>query len=550
MRDERYPSKLVSWLPGLALLLIACGIGGCSGPSEPTADNAEPADKRVFHRGNGGEPDTLDPHRSEETSGAYILRDLFEGLTTETVNSEVVPGVAKSWEISDGGLRYVFHLRAEARWSNGDPVTAEDFAFALRRTISPATASTYAQVLYPIVNARAINRGESPPESLGVRALDERTLAILLESPTPYFLQLLTHSSTYPVHRPSIEEYGDGFAAPGRLVSNGAYRLVEWAVQSHVLIERNEHYWNDGNTQIDVVYYHSTEDVDAELKRYRAGELDFTFQIPNQQYDWIQENLPGELQTAPYLSTYFYGFDMVNPPFDDPKLRQALSMAIDRARITENVTGVGEVPATGLVPPGVSNYTPATFSWADLSAEERIAEARRLYAEAGYSAENPLEVEILYNTSENHKKVAVAVASMWKQALGVNAKLSNQEWKVLLQTRKDRDAWEVLRYGWVGDYNDANTFLDIFRSGHGQNFPGFSDPRYDELTAAASQEPNLAKRAELMQQAEQVFLDAHAVVPIYFYVSKHLVKPHVKGYKPNIMDRSYSRHLRIDRDGA
>lgn len=548
MRYQQYPSKLAKGLPVAAMLLIAAGISGCSDPSEPTADGQQSVDRTVFHRGNGGEPDTLDPHRSEETSGAYILRDLFEGLTTETVDSEVVPGVAKSWEISDDGLRYVFHLRAEARWSNGDPVTAEDFAFALRRTISPATASTYAQVLYPIVNARAINRGESPPESLGVQALDERTLEIRLEAPTPYFLQLLTHSSTYPVHRPSIEEYGDGFAAPGRLVSNGAYQLVEWAVQSHVLIERNEQYWNNANTQIDVVYYHSTEDVDSELKRYRAGELDFTFQIPNQQYDWIQENLPGELKKAPYLGTYLYGFDTVNPPFNDPRLRKALSMAIDRKRITESVTGVGEVPAMGLVPPGVSNYTPASFSWADLSDAERIAEAQRLYAEAGFSAENPLETEILYNTSENHKKVAVAVASMWKQVLGVNAKLANQEWKVMLQNRKDKEKWEVLRYAWVGDYNDANTFLEIFRTGHGQNFTGYSDPRYDELTAAAAQEPDLEKRAELMREAEQVFLEAHAVAPIYFYVSKHLVQPHVKGYKPNIMDRSYSRHFRIDRD--
>lgn len=534
--------RLCTWLlvAGVLVCVSACGEQGASlstGESEGV----------VFHRGNGPEPDTLDPNRSEETSGHAILRDLFEGLVTENVDSSLAPGVAESWTISEDGKTYTFSLRKNARWSNGDQVTAADFVAGMRRTVDPATASTYAQILYPIVNAEAITRGELPVESLGVHAVDDATLVIDLVAPTAYFLQLLTHASTYPLHRPSFEQFGEQFAKPGNLVSNGAYRLTDWVVNSHIRLEKNEFYSGADDVAIDVVYFHNTEDIDAELRRYRAGELDFTYQIPNSRFAWIIENLGDELEVKPYLNVYFYGLDVTEPPLDDVRLRQALSMAVDRRIITEQVTGAGEVAAFGLIPPGVANYESQGYSWQSLSDQQRLAMARRLYAEAGYSSENPLRIELRYNTSENHQRIAVAVAAMWKQNLGVEASIINEEWKVLLQTRLKRPQWDVLRYGWNGDYNDAFTFLEIFQSSHGQNFTGFSDAKFDSLTARAASEADPTARAALMADAEQELLDQYPIIPLYFYVSKHLVKPYVHGYEANIMNHNMSRHYRIER---
>ena len=533
-------------LRNLVLPLSLCALAACE--QQDAISPASDASAIVLNRGNGGEPGTLDPHRNEEDGGANILRDLYEGLTSEGVAAQVVPGTAESWEVSSDGLIYTFALREDARWSNGDEVGAADFVAGMRRTVDPATASTYAQILYPIENAQAIAEGELPPEALSVRALDAHHLEITLGAPTPYFLGLLSHSAAYPIHRASLAEHGERFARPGNLISNGPYRLSEWVVQSHIKIERNEHFRDNDNVQIDTVIYHSTENIDAELRRYRADELDFTYQIPNTQFRWIRENLGDELHTDPYLSTYFYAFDLTEPPFDDVRLRQALSMAIDRDTITSQVTGVGEVSAFSIVPPGVNDYSGYRYPWADLDAEQRLIEARRLYREAGYSEENPLEVEIRYNTSDNHQRIALAVASMWKENLGVIARPLNEEFKVLLQTRLTPSAWEILRFGWFGDYNDAYTFLEIFRSDHGQNFMNFIDTEYDRLTAAAAIELDLDRRRELMLAAEERMLAGYPMIPIYFYVNKHLVKPHVKGFQANIMNRNQSRYLRVERN--
>ena len=529
---------------GTAALVVSCGLTACApGPADHLA-----TDQRVtFHRGSGGEPDTLDPHRNEETSGAAMLRDLFEGLVTADVDLNIVPGVAELWEISDDGKLYTFFLRDNARWSNGDTVTAHDFVAGLRRALDPATASTYAQLLVQIQNAGAVIRGDVPPEDLSVEALDDFTLQIALENPTPYFIQLLSLSTTYPLHQPTWAEHGDLYARPGTLVSNGAYRLREWVVNSHILMEKNEFYHDADNVQIEVVYYHNTEDIDGELRRYRAGELDYTYQIPVSQYRWINENLPGELHVEPFQSVYFYGFDVTEPPFDDVRLRQALTMAVDRNILTQQVTGVGEVPAYGLVPPGLPGYEQQSYGWSEWSDEERIAEAQRLYAAAGYSAERPLRAELRFNTSENHRRLAVAVASMWKTTLGAEIEIFNQEWKVMLQDRQNPALWDIMRYGWNGDYADAFTFLEIFQSDHGQNFTKISSARYDELVTTAAAENDPQRRFELMAEAEQEILNTYAIVPLYFYVTKHLVKPHVIGYRPNALNHDRSQHYRIER---
>ncbi len=535
-----------SWL----VLLLAASLVACAPDSSApgaAADGSRAAATpagNILRRGNGAEPQTLDPHRAQGVPASNILRDLFEGLVSEAPDGSLVPGVAESWSISEDGLTYRFKLRADARWSNGDPVTAQDFVFSLRRSIDPATLSVYSSVLYPILNAAAIAGGELPPEQLGVVALDAQTLEIRLHGPTPYLLGLLTHSTTYPVHQPSLVAAGERFARPGTLVSNGAYGLSDWVVQSHISLQRNPNYWDDADTRIEEVWYYPIENQDAELKRYRADELDITEVVPYKQLGWVRENLGDELKISPYLGSYYYGFNLTRPPFkDQPKLRRALAMAIDRDIITQKVTGAGEIPAYGWVPP-VQGYSPQQASWASWTQAERDAQARRLLAEAGYGPENPLKVELLYNTQQNHKRIAVAVSAMWKQTLGVQTSLANQEWKVFLDTRNRRET-QVFRDGWIGDYDDAFSFSELLHSANQMNNPGYASERYDGLLDQAAAEPDIEKRRALLEEAERVMLDDLPIIPIYVYVSKHLVKPWVEGYTPNIMDRHYSKDLSI-----
>jgi len=529
----------------LTLLMLALLAAGCG---DRAPDGSRVADEGVtFHRGNGAEPATLDPHRAEDSASFEILRDLYEGLTTGTVEAKVVPGTAESWDVSPDGLTWTFTLRADAAWSNGDPVTATDFVAGFRRTVDPATASTYAQVLFPVKNAGAVNRGDLPPEALGVSAPDGRTFVVELAAPTPYFLSLLTHSATYPLHRASFAVHGEDFVRAGNMVSNGAYALDEWAVNSFVRLRRNPYYHGAENVQIDTVYYYPIEEHSAELQRYRAGELDFTQSVPNNQYDWIQANLGDELHVTPYLSTYFFVLDLTERPFDDARVRQALAMAVDRQTLVEKVLGGGQQGAWGLVPPGVDNYASAEYEWRDWPEERRLAEARRLYREAGYSADNPLEARILYNTSDNHRKIAVAVQEMIRSALGADITVVNQEFKVMLETRKEPSRWEILRYGWTGDYNDPYTFLEIFRSDSPQNPAWYANPEFDRLLENASEEVDMDRRARLLRDAEQLLINDYPVIFAYFYVARHLVKPWVSGYRANIMDHNYSRHYRIER---
>lgn len=504
------------------------------------------AAEQILHKGNGAEPQSLDPHKAEGVPSSNIMRDLYEGLTSEAPNGDVIPGAASRWEISADGTEYVFHLRPQARWSNGDPVVAEDFVIGLRRSADPATLSHYSQILSSIKNAEAVTAGQLPPEELAVEALDDHTLKIVLKAPTPYFLGLLNHSSTYPINRRAYQEHGARFARVGNLVGNGAYRLKDWVVQSHIELERNPLYWDNANTTIERVYYHATEDQSSELKRYRAGELDWTHEVPLNQVRWIRENLNDEFYVSTYLGTYYYGFNLTQPPFKANRtLRRALSMAIDREILVNKVTRLGEQPAYSWVPPGISHYAAQVPEWASWPQDKKLAEARRLYAEAGYSKDKPLHIELRYNTSENHKKVAIAVAAMLKQSLGVRVNLINQEWKVFLETRKQKRVTELFRAGWIGDYNDAYTFSELLHSKHGINDQGYNNPEYDALLEQASVEGDFDKRRALLEKAERLMLEDQPIMPIYFYVNKRLVKPYVAGFEPNIMDHHYTKNMRI-----
>jgi oligopeptide transport system substrate-binding protein len=549
-------SSITAWTAGLCMtLLVLAGCGsGNEGKSGDTAQSGSKLpgdfDPSVLRRGNGPEPDTLDPQLARTEAAFHILRDVFEGLTAVGPDGSAVPAAAESWTVSPDGLEYRFALREGLRWSNGDALKASDFVTGMRRLVDPKTASPYAQFIDPVLNAGAITRGEKKPDELGVSAPDDRTVLIRLESPAPYLLGLLAQPGTFPVHGPSLAANGTEYARPGKLVSNGPFVLDDWVMGSHVLVRRNPHYWNDRATKLERVKFVHISDAGTELRQYRAGQLDFTFVVPAQQFQWIKQNLAQELHVAPQLSVYYYGFNLTQPPFkDNPKLRRALSLAIDRDKLTTAVTGVGEAPAYGWVPRGVWNYTPQQFDYANTPYAERLAEARRLYAEAGYSTEKPLRIELRYNSGDTHNRLAVAIAAMWQEGLGVETQLYAEEFRALLQSIQARQDTQVFRSSWVGDFNDAYTFAQLLKTGFGINLTGYSNPRYDALLADAVRQADPARRRALLEEAERLMLADHPVLPLYFYVNKHLVKPWVQGWTDNVMNVVYSKDLSLAAPG-
>lgn len=526
-------------------LLAAAGllsITACSGGGAP---EGAASSANILLRGNGAEPDSLDPQRARSVESQRILRDLCEGLTTLAKDASTAPGVAKEWSVSADGKTYTFTLRPEARWSNGDKVVAEDFVAGLRRLVDPATASQYAQIVDVISNAGDIINGKKKPEELGASAPDESTVVVQLAAPAPYLPGLFAHPSTCPVHRPTLASHPNELSKPGVMVSNGAFVLKEWVQGLHVLAVRNPSYWNNAATKLDGVKYFSIPDENAELTRYRAGDLHVTEVVPRGQFEWIKQNLGAELHVGPQLNTYYYGFNLRRAPFkDNPGLRRALSMAIDREKLAQAVLKVGEVPAYGWIPPGVYEYSSQKFDYAGRPMPERIAEARKLYAEAGYSAARPLRFELRYNSGEVHDRLAVAITSMWKETLGAEVQPMAVEFKSLLQDI-DRGDVDMFRSSWLGDYNDAYTFAQYLKSDFGINLPRYQNVEYDRLLTAAAAEPDTAKRRSLLEEAERVALKDHALMPLYFYVNKHLVKPEVQGWYDNVMNSVYARDLSL-----
>jgi oligopeptide transport system substrate-binding protein len=525
----------------VSLVAIALAVNSCSNREDPLAGMS------VINRALSTEPESLDPQKSRSVQALDVLRDIGEGLVAYSASGELIAATAASWDISEDGLTYTFHIRPEARWSNGDPVMAQDFVSGLQRLVDPQTAAFYAAELANVANAAAIVAGDMPVTALGVEAVDDATLAISLLRPTPYLLSLLTHPSTFPVHRGSVAEHGDGFARAGKLLSNGAYVLIDWQPGSIIELRRNDHYWNNANTAIDVVRHHIVTQEMAEVNRYRAGELHTTSTVPPDNFDQLRTEYADELHIAPTLGVYYYGFNLTKPPFkDNPALRRALSMAIDREVLVEAITGRGEAPAYSWVPPGIENYEPPRLSYADLSQDERNALARSLYKEAGYSDANPLRFELRYNTSDTQQRIALAVQAMWREVLGVEATPVNVEFQVLLDQMRDAEVTEVFRSSWFGDYNDANTFLAIMQSGSPGNMPRYANEEYDTLMKSASEQLDLDRRRLYLEEAERVLLADHAVMPLYFYVSKHLVSPEVGGWEDNILNYHYSQYLSLD----
>ena len=526
----------------LALLALAVLCGCSRSPKGLPAGGAAQGPATLL-RGLGSEPDSLDPQKARADEAQRVLRDICEGLTTLDKSGRVAPGIAATWQVSSDGKTYTFSLRHDAKWSNGQPVVAADFVAGLRRLVDPATASQYAEVVDVIANASDIVDGRKPTESLGVSASGPYTVIVQLRSPAPYLPALLSHPSTCPVNPVALVNDKDAYARPGNLPSDGPFILSQWVHGSYIYLTRNHYYWNDAATRLDAVKYLITTDENAELTLYRADQLDITDVIPRAQYDWIRSHLGDQLHIAPELAVYFYGFNLQRAPFaGDVKVRRALAMVIDREKLARLVLRSGELPAYGWVPPGVADYTPQSPDYSSLPMAQRLAEARKLYAEAGYSAAKPLRFELRYNTEEIHAELAVAIASMWQQALGAQVTLRAEEFGSLMQDI-DRGDVQMFRSSWIGDYNDAYTFAQYFKSDFGINLAHYRNPAYDGLVDRAAAEVDPGKRRALLEQAEQLMLRDQPVIPIYFYVSKHLVKPRVTGWYNNIMNVTYSKDL-------
>src|SRR6266481_6243381 len=462
------------------------------------------AAEKVLRVANMAEPETLDPHKTSTINEHNILLNLFEGLMVLDPSGNVAPGVAESFQVSEDGLTYTFRLRANARWSNGEPVTAADFVYSLRRIEDPKTHSQYAEVLYPIKNAQEVNTGKAALTELGVAAVDARTVQITLKAPTPYFLQLLTHQTSLPVNEKAVTRFGEEWLKPSNIVSNGAYKLDDVKPNSHIRIVKN----------------------------------------PNYQLGWLRQNMPKELHIAPYAGVYYYTMNTTKPPFNDRRVRLALSMAINREILVEKITGAGELPAYGFVPDGTANYTPRRVPWRTMSQAEREAAAQKLMSEAGYGPNKPLQFQLTYNTSENHKRIAIALAAMWKR-INVSVELVNSEFKVQLNNMRIGN-FQMGRAGWIADYNDAQSYLYLSQtSTKQQNYSRFSNPDFDKLMDQAAVTSDERTRAQLLEQAEAILLKELPVLPIYFYVSKNLVSTKVKGWQDNPVDSHYARDLSL-----
>jgi len=506
------------------------------------------ADRQEIVRHIKDEPASLDPAKAVGLPEIQVIRDLFEGLTNQDAQGHIVPGVATQWQTTDNKT-WIFTLRKDARWSNGDAVTARDFVYSWRRLVDPHTASTFAWFaeLAGISNAAAITKGEMPADKLGVTALDDYRLKVTLDKPVPYFVSLTANFSLYPVSGKAIAIWGSAWTQPGNLVGNGAYKLQDRVVNEKLVLVRNESYWDNAHSVINKVTFLPINEESSATKRYRAGDIDITESFPKNMYGLLKKQIPNEVYTPDQLGTYYYAFNTQKGPTADVRVRQALSWSIDRRIIAEKVLGTGEKPAWHFTADVTAGFKPTPGLLQQHSQAELNEQAKALLAAAGYGPTHPLNLTLLYNSSENNQKIAIAVASMWKKNLGVSVKLQNQEWKTYIDSRNSGN-FDVIRASWVGDYNEPSTFLSLLTSSHSGNIPRFKDAAYDDLLRQASRETNSEARNQDYNRAEQILADKAPIAPIYQLSNGRLIKPWVKGYPiTNPEDVAYSRTLYIVR---
>ncbi|MCL4105130.1 UNVERIFIED_CONTAM: hypothetical protein GTU68_018837 [Idotea baltica] len=506
------------------------------------------SDNQTFTYRLSDEFKTLDPQLNEETVGFHVIRDLFEGLMNQDENGNLVPGVAERFEASNGNKTYTFFLRQDAKWSNGDPVTAQDFVYGWQRAVDPATASPYGWYLEitSMVNAAAILSGEMAPDTLGVKAIDDYTFEVQLEQPLPYFPAMTTYATLFPAHQATIEAHGAEWTKPENIVSNGAFKLTEHVIGEYNTRVKSDTYWDADSVILEEVTGLVVNDSNQALTRYKAGELDYMDDLPAGQYPSLAAELPDEATSVPRLCSYYYAFNHTetgNPALQDVRVRKALSMAIDRNVIVDQVLKGGQTAAYNFAHPATAGFTMPDIDYGTWTQAERDATAVSLMTEAGYGKDNPIDLKLIYNTSESHKAIATIVSQMWKQKLGVNTELANFEWKTYLDIRGSQE-FDIGRSAWCGDYNEASTFLDLVTTTHGANDGKYSNAEVDALMAASKTisdpQPNYTK-------VEQILADEMGIAPIYHYANTFMLKSDVKGWPLNNVENNwYSKnHYRV-----
>ncbi len=526
-----------------AVCAMAAALGGIA------LSAGEAAAQQVLHRGFGASPSTLDPHLNFGAREAWIQADIYEGLVEYGADGTVVPGAAERWEISDDGRTYTFHLRPDLKWSDGTPLVAQDFVNGIIRTLDPDTASEkgyYFTTVILVHNAAAFNAKEiTDPSQVGVAAPDDRTVVITLDEPAPHTLFVLNSFQTSPLHTPSFEKYGDDFVKPGNLVGNGAFILKEFVPQSHVLLVKNPNYWDADFVKLDEVWYDVTEDSNTELKRYQAGEIDVTNEIPSDQVATIKEQFGDEARLMASTEIFYLSFNITKPPFDDIRVRQALSMAIDREVLQDKIIRGGYVPLYSYSPPLDPNYVAPKIAEAGMAKEEREEMARQLLAEAGFGPDNPLKFSLLSTTDETEKKEGLALSIMWKQVLGAQVDLQNQEFQAWLDSFYAGD-WDVFNDNVVGDFPGPETYLNYMKPSADAGY-NWQNQEYEELMNQAAATADPAARYLLLSKAERVLLADYLVAPIASAISRHLVKPYVKGWIDNAIESHPSKDITIEK---
>jgi len=509
---------------------------------------AQLAEQQQIVRHIKDEPASLDPLKAVGLPEIQVIRDLFEGLTNQDAQGKIVPGVAQSWSSSDNKT-WVFTLRNNARWSNGEPVTAQDFVYSWQRLVDPKNSSGSAGFagLSGIENAAAITKGEMTPDKLGVTAQSKTQLKVTLDRPVPWFPALVANVALFPVPQKVIAQQGDSWTVPGKLVGNGAYQLSERVVNEKIVLTRNPHYWDDAHSVLTKVTFVPINEESSATKRYRANDIDITESFPKNMYALLKKTLPGEVYTPDQLGTYYYAFNTQKGPTADVRVRKALSWSIDRNVIADKVLGTGEKPAWHFTPDVTAGFKPLPTFMQQHDQNALNAQAKSLLAAAGYGPGKPLKLKLLYNTSESHQKIAIAVASMWKKNLGVDVTLENQEWKTYIDSRNSGN-FDAIRASWVGDYNEPSTFLNLLTSGNSSNIARFNNADYDAVVAKASRETSEQARNSDYNRAEQILAEQAPIAPIYQYTNGRLIKPWVKGYPiTNPEDVAYSRELWIEK---
>lgn len=532
----------------LIVLLLGFGLASC-GDREKATDVA--ARQGILLWGNGTEPKGLDPHLVTGVPENHIISSLIEGLIAYHPTNDMIPepGMAERWEHNADQSVWTFYIR-DAKWSNGDPVLASDFVYSWQRALTPELGNEYAEMFYVMKGAKAFHTGETKDfRTVGVKALAPRVLQVTLVGPTPFFPNMLKHYSWFPVNPRAVEEHGgmanrqSGWSTAANYVGNGPFVIKKWVTNQEIEVVRNPGYWDAARVRLNGIRFFPIENAGAEEVMYRSGRLHLTNNVLNEKVPFFKKSMPNDLRIEPYLGNYYYRVNVTRKPFDDPRVRKALALAVDRQLLVDKVTKGGQLPGTGFVPAGVPGYPPSDI------AETDIAEAKRLLAEAGYpNGKGFPKTEILINTLETHRQIAEALQAMWRKNLNVDIGIYNQEWKVYLDNMKSLN-YDMARAGWIGDYVDPTTFLSIMTTGNGNNDTGWGDPRYDSLIRDAQRAPDEATRFAILRKAEGILMEAMPIIPLYFYTRVYLRDPRLKGWHPTLLDNHPVKYIYFEEQG-